>query len=131
MSQTAPAQVRQRRPKKQSARTEGRHHDLRIRLSTIEYEKVQAAAGAGDMTISCWMRDLILVSLGTGGEYGRLAVEMQSLARQLSGIGNNLNQIAHTLNGGGSVDMSDIVETLHGVNSHNARLRKLLRKIRT
>ncbi|WP_415497490.1 MobC family plasmid mobilization relaxosome protein [Acetobacter sp.] len=131
MSQTAPAQVRQRRPKRQSARTEGRHHDLRIRLSRIEYEKIKVAAGADNMTMSCWMRDLMLASLGTGGEHGKLAIEMQALARQLSGIGNNLNQIAHTLNGGGSVVSSDIDEALVEVNTHTARLRKLLRKIRT
>ncbi|NHN81684.1 plasmid mobilization relaxosome protein MobC [Acetobacter lovaniensis] len=52
---------------------------------------------------------------------------MQEVAHQLSAIGNNLNQIAHVLNGGRSADVG---QTLLAVDDATAHTRALLREIR-
>ncbi|NSL92962.1 plasmid mobilization relaxosome protein MobC [Acetobacter syzygii] len=52
---------------------------------------------------------------------------MQDVAHQLSAIGNNLNQIAHVLNGGRSADVG---QTLLAVDNATAHVRSLLREIR-
>ncbi|GAC89535.1 hypothetical protein NBRC3257_0616 [Gluconobacter thailandicus NBRC 3257] len=52
---------------------------------------------------------------------------MTSLSRQLSAIGNNLNQIARALNAGHHAPVSQV---LRDVQAANAETRALLRNLR-
>lgn len=84
---------------RQSPKTHGRCHDMRLRLSDAEHAVLKRAACAAGVTCSSWLRSVMLAVIATRGRHDALVVALQDVAHQLSAIGNNLNQIAHVLNG--------------------------------
>ncbi|MCP1220449.1 MULTISPECIES: plasmid mobilization protein [Acetobacter] len=112
---------------RQSPKTHGRCHDMRIRLSDAEHAVLKRAACAAGVTCSSWLRSVMLAVVATKSRHDTLVVALQEVAYQLSAIGNNLNQIAHVLNGGRSADVS---HTLLAVDDATAHARSLLREIR-
>ena len=74
---------------------------LTIRLDEQTYDTYQHAALAADESVANWAREQIALaadrqSTGTGRPLRALPVDPR-LVRQLSGIGNNLNQIARAV----------------------------------
>ncbi|MDE7547149.1 plasmid mobilization relaxosome protein MobC [Acetobacter fabarum] len=112
---------------RQSPKTHGRCHDMRIRLSDAEHAVLKRAACAAGVTCSSWLRSVMLAVVATKSRHDALVVALQEVAHQLSAIGNNLNQIAHVLNGGRSADVG---QTLLAVDNATAYARSLLREIR-
>ncbi|MFP2872742.1 plasmid mobilization protein [Acetobacter tropicalis] len=112
---------------RQSPKTPGRCHDMRIRLSDAEHAILKRAACAAGVTCSSWLRSVMLAVVATKSRHDALVFALQEVAHQLSAIGNNLNQIAHVLNGGRSADVG---HTLLAVDDATAHARALLRKIR-
>ncbi|MCP1216882.1 MobC family plasmid mobilization relaxosome protein [Acetobacter orientalis] len=112
---------------RQSPKTHGRCHDMRIRLSDAEHAALGRAARSSGVTCSSWLRSVMLAAIAARGGHDALVVALQEVAHQLSAIGNNLNQIAHVLNGGRSADVG---QTLLAVDNATAHARSLLREIR-
>lgn len=100
---------------------------MRIRLSDAEHAVLKRAACAAGVTCSSWLRSVMLAVVVTKGRHDALVIALQEVAHQLSAIGNNLNQIAHVLNGGQSANVS---HTLLAVDDATAHARFLLREIR-
>ena len=83
-----------------------------IRLSTSEYEKIQAKADRAQISVPAFLRELALkqeVKAPLVDREGALEI-----AKQLKAIGNNVNQIAYALNRGAvvSADLSATKEEL-------------------
>lgn len=112
---------------RQSPKTHGRCHDMRLRLSDAEHAILKRAACAAGVTCSSWLRSVMLAVIATKGRHDAFVVALQEVAHQLSAIGNNLNQITHVLNGGRSADVG---QTLLAVDEATAYARSLLREIR-
>jgi len=112
---------------RKAPKTHGHKHDIRVRLSDREHDAVAAAAARHGVTISSYLRTLILEHTATGKPPGILASSLADLSRQLSGIGNNLNQIAHAINAGKTAPVSQILSDVQAANSET---RYLLREVR-
>ncbi|MCO5066804.1 MAG: MobC family plasmid mobilization relaxosome protein [Rhizobiaceae bacterium] len=72
-----------------------------IRFSPAEFEALEAAAGAADMTVSAFVRSLSIEGAGVRpflGEEDRMVLSL--LADGMRAIGGNLNQIARAINTG-------------------------------
>lgn len=81
------------RPKK--AATEKLKYTLpHVRLSTIDYFRVKAKAKEAGVSLTEYQRQCLLY----GHVVERISTEHLQLYRQLAGIGNNLNQLAHQAN---------------------------------
>ena len=75
-------------------------------LNEKEYEHLKKQAGASGLTVSALIRKLIM-----GQEIRqRPPAEMPELLRQMSAIGNNINQIAKVANSSKFVRQEDIKE---------------------
>ncbi|MBB6469187.1 uncharacterized protein (DUF1778 family) [Aminobacter lissarensis] len=82
---------------------------VRTRLSGDEYDAVEKAAQAADMTVSAFLRSLVLEGAGVKpmlSEQDRTVMGL--LADEMRAVGANLNQVARALNGGGSIRPSDL-----------------------
>lgn len=82
---------------------------VRTRLSDDEIMAVEKAAQAAGMTVSAFLRSLLLEGAGV---QPLLAVEdravMGFLADEVRAVGNNLNQVARALNSDRSITPADI-----------------------
>ena len=75
-------------------------------LNEKEYEHLKKQAGTSGLTVSALIRKLIM-----GQEIRqRPPAEMPELLRQMSAIGNNINQIAKVANSSKFVRQEDITE---------------------
>lgn len=93
------------------------------------------ARANGHKNLSDWLRRMAYsATLGTGGS-ASLEQELQETRRQLQAVGNNLNQIAHRLNAGATVDpgpvladvqsaISDIQAVINSVRPRSYRGRR-------
>lgn len=91
------------RPKK--ATTEKLKYILpHVRLSTIDYFMVKAKAKEAGVSLTEYQRQCLL----NGYVVERISAEHLRLYRQLAGIGNNQNQLAHQANTYGYAQDADI-----------------------
>lgn len=75
--------------------SEHRTKEIKIRCTEVEYQSLQSRSSKP--RLAEWMRD---VCLGVREPRSRTVPPVDpALLRQLSGLGNNLNQIARALNG--------------------------------
>ncbi|HEV2501763.1 MAG TPA: MobC family plasmid mobilization relaxosome protein [Mesorhizobium sp.] len=82
---------------------------VRTRLSGDEYVAVEKAAKAADMTVSAFLRSLVLEGAGVQPLLaGEDRTVMGVLADEMRAVGANLNQMARALNSGGAVRPSDL-----------------------
>ncbi|MGE3365654.1 MAG: plasmid mobilization relaxosome protein MobC [Rhizobiaceae bacterium] len=82
---------------------------VRTRLSADEYAAIEEAAQAAGMTVSAFLRSLLLEGAGVQpmlSEQDRAVMGL--LADEMRAVGTNLNQMTRALNGGGSIRPSDL-----------------------
>lgn len=82
---------------------------VRMRLSADELAAIEKAAFAADMTMSAFLRSLLLEGAGVQpmlAEQDRTV--MGFLADEMRAVGSNLNQLVRSLNGGGSLRPADL-----------------------
>lgn len=90
------------------ASTEVRKHRIEVRFSTVEYYALKSKAKATRLTIS----DFIRTSLRNSTIKERLTATHLQLITKLTGMANNLNQIAKKANQAGYVAVKAESETL-------------------
>lgn len=82
---------------------------VRMRLSADELASIEKAAAEADMTMSAFLRSLLLDGAGV---QPLLAADdrtvMGFLADEMRAVGTNLNQMVRTLNSGGSIRPADL-----------------------
>lgn len=89
-----------------------------IRFSPAEFEALEAAAGAADMTVSAFVRSLSMEGAGVRpflGKGDRLVLGL--LADGMRAIGSNLNQIARAINTGRVPVEGDVTGSIMDVHS--------------
>ncbi|MGO4560182.1 MobC family plasmid mobilization relaxosome protein [Mesorhizobium sp. 2RAF21] len=82
---------------------------VRMRLSADELAAIEKAASAAEMTMSAFLRSLLLEGAGIQpllAEQDRTV--MGFLADEMRAVGTNLNQMARALNSGGSIRPADL-----------------------
>lgn len=82
---------------------------VRTRLSGDEYAAVETAANAAGMTVSAFLRSLLLEGAGVQpmlAEQDRTVMGL--LADEMRAVGTNLNQMARALNSGATIRPSDL-----------------------
>ena len=65
-----------------------------VRLGTIDYAMVKKRSRQAGLTLTEYQRQMVL----NGQVVERLSTEQMELYRQLAGMGNNMNQLAHQAN---------------------------------
>jgi len=95
---------------------------VHIRISPEEQERLKR--NAGPRRLSAWCRKVLLNELAGGAS---IAEELLGLRRELSAIGNNLNQIARRLNTGEQVEITSRIPELDDIK---ARINRALRRVR-
>lgn len=95
---------------------------LHIRMKPEERERLKTTAGP--RSLSVWCRKVLLNELAGGAS---IAEELLALRRELSAIGNNLNQIARRLNTGEQVDIAALPAD---IDTLKARINRVLRRVR-
>lgn len=82
---------------------------VRMRLSADELAAIEKAASAADMTMSAFMRSLLLEGAGVQPMLsGEDRTVMGLLADEMRAVGSNLNQLARSLNTGGAIRSADV-----------------------
>lgn len=82
---------------------------VRMRLSADELAAIENAASAADMTMSAFLRSLLLEGAGVQpllAEDDRTVMDF--LADEMRAVGTNLNQMTRALNSGGSIRPADL-----------------------
>ncbi|KXV21721.1 MobC family plasmid mobilization relaxosome protein [Gluconobacter japonicus] len=105
----------------------GRKRDLRVRLPDHEHGVAVAETARHEVSVSRYLRTLLSEHCMTGRPPDEIASALSRLSRQLSGIGNNLNQIAHALNAGRHEPVSQVLTDIQATDSE---VRALLRTLR-
>lgn len=98
-----------------------REHQVKVWLDEVEYQTLLKACCELDMTQSEFLRNCIM---------NRPMVNMtamKDLMAELKREGNNINQIARTLNGMGHVSNSQIDHAVKGLGEVWLQLRQFLR----
>ena len=94
---------------------------IHIRVSDEEHKDIHDFAKRKKMKVSGFAR-AVLLNEKAGGSL--ISDELLLLRRELSAIGNNLNQIAKRSNSGESVEISGILKTISDTqNNINKKLR--------
>ena len=65
-----------------------------VRLGTIDYALVKKLSRQAGLTLTEYQRQMVL----NGQVVERMSAEQMEFYRQLAGIGNNMNQLAHQAN---------------------------------
>lgn len=89
-----------------------------IRFSPAEFDALEAAAGAADMTVSAFVRSLSMEGAGVRpflGEEDRALLAL--LADGMRAIGGNLNQIARSINTGKLPVGGDVAGSIRDAHS--------------
>lgn len=105
------------RPVKQTA--EKKKYKVTLKMATEEYYSLKAKARLAGITRSEYIRRCIASSIVKQ----RLSAELMNHIRQLTGIANNVNQIAHKANAAGYFQIHKDNLTL------NERLDNLIKRI--
>ncbi|MFF2819421.1 MobC family plasmid mobilization relaxosome protein [Kitasatospora cineracea] len=112
------ATSRRRRPRHASQR----RTCVSLRFSEAEWAAVQHAADLADLSPGGFSAAATLAAAASSdptaavADYRRGIQELMESNRQLGGIGNNLNQVAHFLNAGGQV-AADLRQLLQRVEA--------------
>ena len=69
-----------------------------FRLRQASYDTLEAKAKEAGITIREWLEEAILANRTRIVERRKPSADLSSLATQINRMGNNLNQVAHTLN---------------------------------
>jgi len=89
---------------------------VRMRLSADELAAIEKAAAAADMTMSAFLRSLLLEGAGV---QPLLAADdrtvMGFLADEMRGVGANLNQLARAMNSDRAIQAADLQANLSEV----------------
>lgn len=112
---------------KKSPAAQGRKRDVRVRLPDDQHGEAVAEAARQGVSLSRYVRTLLREHCLTGRPPDEVASALTSLSRQLSAIGNNLNQIARALNAGNHAPVSQVLRDIQAANSET---RALLRNLR-
>ncbi|RWM09730.1 MAG: plasmid mobilization relaxosome protein MobC [Mesorhizobium sp.] len=86
---------------------------VRMRLSADELAAIETAAAAADMTMSAFLRSLLLEGAGVQpllAEEDRAV--MGFLADEMRAVGANLNQLARTMSSGRAVKPADVTANI-------------------
>ena len=86
---------------------------VRTRLSNDEYSAIEKAARGAEMTVSAFLRSLLLEGAGVHpmlAEQDRTVMGL--LADEMRAVGTNLNQVARALNSGSPIRHSDLDVTI-------------------
>ena len=82
---------------------------VRMRLSADELASIEKAASAADMTVSAFLRSLLLEGAGVQPLLaGEDRVVMGFLADEMRGVGANLNQLARAMNSDRAIQPADL-----------------------
>lgn len=105
---------------------------MRVRMGGDEHARWTAAARAvGHPSLSSWVRALMDEAAATGGDGRAVAAALVALRTELGrGIGNNLNQIAHRLNGGQPVAGGALDDAGRAVREAQRGIDRALRAVR-
>ena len=101
--------------KKRDISKNPRKHGFKIRLNDAEYERIKLLYGSEQMAPKA--RRILLDHIADGEN--SVSQELRNLQKEISAIGNNLNQIARHINSGGdaSIDISnEIYKIKHSIN---------------
>jgi hypothetical protein len=108
--------------------TEERKAGIRVRLSASERASLEAAAEAAGLTLSGYVRRVLLAAPASG-RARRPPVEKAELARlaaHIGKVGSNLNQLAHASNAGATVDGVALAAELAELATVRAAIRAAL-----
>ena len=75
-----------------------------VRLGTVDYVTVKNRSKQAGLTLTEYQRQMVL----HGQVVERVSTEQMELYRQLAGMGNNMNQLAHQANKYGYYNVSSI-----------------------
>ncbi|MFE8873160.1 plasmid mobilization relaxosome protein MobC [Acetobacter persici] len=101
--------------KKRDISKNPRTHGFKIRLNDQEYERIKLLYGSEQMAPKARR---ILLDYVADGE-NSVSQELRNLQKEISAIGNNLNQIARHLNSGGNSSINvnnEIYKIKHAIN---------------
>ncbi|MCP9319097.1 MobC family plasmid mobilization relaxosome protein [Acetobacter persici] len=88
------------------------------------------ARSHGHVTTSDWIRSLLASAEFSGDDGPPISDELRGLRTQLSRVGNNLNQLAHSVNCGDAVHcgsvLNDVETLIHQLDRILSRSRKNL-----
>lgn len=104
----------------------GRPRARQVKLSEPEDQLLNAAAAAQRISVPAYMVEASLAAAGVPGESTRsfAASQLLRVERELSRIGNNVNQMARQMNTDGSVH-EDLRATLAAVRVQIRRLERV------
>lgn len=108
-----PTALPPKRKRRSGSETRQRRHVKRSRYDDAELAAFEERARASGLDDGAYIRSCTLGDAGPRARK-RTPVDRELLARtnaDLNRVGNNLNQIAHALNAGGSVILSEIAAT--------------------
>ena len=104
---------------------EKRTHGLRVMLTPSEHDELQEAAmQQGAPTLSTYARELLFRRSAAAVAATRRNPEAAALIRELSAIGNNLNQLMRHANSTGELGpeyVAEVDETLLAIKAATAR----------
>lgn len=103
---------------------ERRSVHLGVQLTPTERDELEAAAARQGATISTYARELLFRRSAAVVAATRRNPEAKALMRELSAIGNNLNQIARHLNTTG--DLRDWGELREAMTMHKEAISRVL-----
>lgn len=96
---------------------------IHIRVSSDEHDRIHSYAKQRKKKVSVIGRSSFLNDISGGA---KIAGELAGIRRELSQIGNNINQIAHKLNSGENSDISRLPEIINSLrNDVNAKLKRV------
>ena len=104
---------------------------LRIRVTEDELSRWKGAAASHGLPVSTWMRSIADEAAATGQNGRAVAAELAQLRSDIArGIGNNLNQIAHRINGGGTTSGEILDEAARAIREAQRDIERALRAVR-
>lgn len=100
---------------------------LSIRAHPAELDAwARTARRHGHATTARYVRSLLQEQMLTGQQTSELGPELRLLRRELSRIGNNLNQLAHAAHCGEAVRCGDVLDAIETTKDRTDRLLRSL-----
>ena len=104
---------------------------IRFRADPREEQRWREFAQSKNLNFSEWIRNLADNAVATNDDARQLVSELTKIRTDLArGIGNNLNQIAHTYNASGLTNPEHLDSALADVALARVRIEKALRTVR-
>ena len=100
----------------------------RMRVRDERRQRWQRVADEAGMPLAAWLKRVAdLAAASDHGDPATAKADVVQIRRELSALGNNVNQIAHHMNAGGDVREEEIAAALDDLAELRGRLRRLLR----